>query len=72
MKNHSAVAFLCFGVFSAGGPNTWAQDDYDRSRDYFSFANTEQVVTRHIELDLTVNFSDSLLPILVARPPGHG
>ena len=34
-----------------------SQETYDPSYDYFSFANTEQVVTRHIDLDLTVDFS---------------
>ena len=61
MKNHLAVALLCIGVLLLGGPNTWAQDEYDPSRDYFSYANTEQVITRHIDLDLTVNFSASQL-----------
>ena len=28
----------------------------DLGHDYFSFANTDQFVTRHIELDLTVDF----------------
>lgn len=34
-----------------------SQETYDPSYDYFSFANTEQFVTRHIDLDLTVDFS---------------
>jgi aminopeptidase N len=34
-----------------------SQETYDPSHDYFSFANTDQVVTRHIDLDLTVDFS---------------
>ena len=34
-----------------------SQDTYDPSHDYFSFANTDQFVTRHIDLDLTVDFS---------------
>lgn len=33
------------------------EDSYDPAHDYFSFANTEQFVTRHLELDLTVDFS---------------
>ncbi len=39
-----------------------AKDDapdtsYDPAHDYFSFANTDQFVTRHLELDLEVDFS---------------
>lgn len=33
-----------------------AQDAYDPGHDYFSFANSDQFVTRHLELDLTVDF----------------
>jgi hypothetical protein len=29
---------------------------YDPARDYFTFANTDQFVTKHLELDLTVDF----------------
>ena len=38
-----------------------SRDKYDPSHDYFSFANTDQVVTRHIDLDLTADFSASQL-----------
>lgn len=34
-----------------------AQDAYDPGHDYFSFANSDQFVTRHLELDLTVDFA---------------
>ena len=34
-----------------------SQETYDPSHDYFSFANTDQIVTRHVDLDLTVDFS---------------
>ncbi len=34
-----------------------SKDAYDPSHDYFSFANTDQFVVRHLELDLTVDFS---------------
>ena len=34
---------------------------YDPAHDYFSFANTEQFVTRHLELDLTVDFDKEQL-----------
>jgi len=33
-----------------------AEVSYDPAHDYFSFANTEQVIARHLELDLTVDF----------------
>lgn len=32
-------------------------DNYDPAHDYFSFANTNQFVTRHLELNLDVDFS---------------
>ena len=34
-----------------------SQETYEPSHDYFSFANTDQFVTRHLDLDLTVDFS---------------
>ena len=34
-----------------------SQDTYDPAHDYFSFANTDQFLTRHLDLDLTVDFS---------------
>lgn len=34
-----------------------SQDTYDPAHDYFSFANTDQFVTHHLDLDLTVDFS---------------
>ena len=34
---------------------------YDPAHDYFSYANTEQFVTRHLELDLTVDFDKEQL-----------
>ena len=33
-----------------------AEDDYDPAHDYFSYANTAQVIARHLELDLSVDF----------------
>ena len=44
------VAVLSLLV-SCGG-----KDEYDPARDYFTFANTDQFVTRHIALDLDVDF----------------
>jgi leukotriene-A4 hydrolase len=37
------------------------KDDYDPAHDYFSFANTDQFVTRHISLDLDVDFDQEKL-----------
>ncbi len=34
---------------------------YDISHDYFSFANTDQFVTSHLQLDLTVDFDKQIL-----------
>lgn len=31
-------------------------DEYDPAHDFFSYANNDQFVTRHLELDLTVDF----------------
>ena len=36
-------------------------DQYDPARDYFSFANTDQFVTRHVKLDLDVDFANEQL-----------
>jgi len=37
------------------------KDTYDPAHDYFTFANTEQFVTRHIALDLEVDFEAEVL-----------
>jgi leukotriene-A4 hydrolase len=37
------------------------KDTYDPAHDYFTFANTEQFVTRHIALDLDVDFEEEIL-----------
>ena len=37
------------------------KDTYDPAHDYFTFANTEQFVTRHIALDLDVDFEAEVL-----------
>jgi aminopeptidase N len=34
---------------------------YDPAHDYFSFANSRQFLTRHLELDLTVDFEQQIL-----------
>jgi leukotriene-A4 hydrolase len=36
-------------------------DDHDLSRDFFTYANTAQFLTRHLELDLTVDFDRQVL-----------
>ena len=36
-------------------------DEYDPAHDYFSYANNDQFVTRHLELDLTVDFDRQTL-----------
>ncbi|MCZ6717085.1 MAG: M1 family aminopeptidase/hydrolase, partial [Gammaproteobacteria bacterium] len=38
-----------------------ARDPYDPEHDYFSFANSDQFVTRHLDLDLTVDFDNRQL-----------
>lgn len=38
-----------------------AQDGYDPGHDYFSFANSDQYATRHLELDLVVDFDQQTL-----------
>jgi aminopeptidase N len=37
------------------------KDDYDPARDYFTYANTDQFVSTHLLLDLTVNFETERL-----------
>ncbi len=37
------------------------KSDYDPAHDYFSFANSRQFLTRHLELDLTVDFEQQVL-----------
>ena len=36
-------------------------EPYDPAHDYFSYANTDQFITRHLELDLTVDFEKEQL-----------
>jgi aminopeptidase N len=50
-----AIAFL------ATGCSKEPVEVYDPAHDYFSFANTEQFITRHLELDLTVDFDKEQL-----------
>ncbi len=51
MLRNSSIAFisLCLGACAP-------QDDYDPARDYFTFANVDQLTTQHVDLDLDVDF----------------
>lgn len=44
-------------LVAVGSTSCSQEDDYDPAHDYFSFANTDQFVTRHIALDLDVDFA---------------
>lgn len=46
---------------TACSKNNENNDQYDPARDYFSFANTDQFVTRHVKLDLDVDFANKQL-----------
>ena len=37
------------------------KDSYDPAHDYFTFANTDAFLTRHIALDLDVDFDENKL-----------
>ena len=50
------VVICSFQLISCG-----EKDSYDPARDYFTFSNTEQFVTRHIALDLDVDFAGEVL-----------
>ena len=50
-----AVLALCACQREEGGPV------YDPAHDYFSFANSRQFQTGHLELDLTVDFDQRVL-----------
>jgi len=56
MLRSSFVVICSFLLASCG-----EKDTYDPARDYFTFANTEQFVTRHIALDLDVDFERQVL-----------
>ncbi len=48
---------LIVAMLGALALSSCAQDAYDPGHDYFSFANSDQFVTRHLEFDLTVDFA---------------
>jgi leukotriene-A4 hydrolase len=49
-------AVLMVGACSQNEDPASQKEEIDITHDYFSFANTEQFVTEHIKLDLTVDF----------------
>ena len=51
-----SILVFCFCLVSCA-----EKDNYDPARDYFTFANVEQVQTRHIALNLDVDFVESRL-----------
>jgi leukotriene-A4 hydrolase len=53
----SSLVVICSLLLASCGE----KDTYDPARDYFTFANTEQFVTRHIALDLDVDFEAEVL-----------
>ena len=51
------IPIICISLaLSACSRPIPASDTYDPAHDYFSFANTDQFVTEHLQLDLTVDF----------------
>jgi aminopeptidase N len=56
MRAKPGLIILLTLLLSACSEKMREVDDYDPAHDYFSFANTEQFVTQHLELDLTVDF----------------
>jgi len=55
----SLIAVAIFAIACSKEPAEVAV--YDPAHDYFSYANIEQFVTRHLELDLTVDFEKEQL-----------
>ena len=56
MLRNFLLVICSFHLISCG-----EKDTYDPAQDYFTFANTDQFVTRHIALDLDVDFSGEVL-----------
>jgi len=50
------TSFFVFAILITACSNN-VEESYDPAHDYFSFANTEQFITRHLALDLTVDFN---------------
>ncbi|MEE8339769.1 MAG: M1 family metallopeptidase [Xanthomonadales bacterium] len=55
------LRLLIGGLVSALVLSTCSRDEYDPAHDYFSFANSDQFVTRHLGLDLVVDFDRQTL-----------
>lgn len=60
-------------LLAAAGLSACGGDDYDPARDYFSFANTAAYQTRHVELDLLVDFDARQLrgSVVLRMQPMH-
>ncbi len=56
MLRHSVLISITV-LFVSCANDDGPADSYDPAHDYFSFANTEQFLTRHLELNLEVDFS---------------
>ena len=56
MRAIPGLIFLVTMLLSACSEKVREVDDYDPTHDYFSFANTGQFATQHLELDLIVDF----------------
>ena len=56
MLHKSSVIVISLLLISCG-----EKDTYDPAHDYFTFANTDQFVTRHITLELDVDFAEEVL-----------
>ena len=55
------LRFLTSGLVSVMVLLACSRDEYDPAHDYFSFTNSKQFVTRHLELDLNVDFNKQTL-----------
>ncbi len=59
-----SIGFFILAIFLVSActkDSTEQVEPYDPAHDYFSFANTDQIITHRVELDLTVDFSTKQL-----------
>ena len=56
-----ACSLIALAILGSACTKETPVEPYDPARDYFSYANTDQFVTRHLELDLTVDFEKEQL-----------
>ncbi|MBT8088403.1 MAG: M1 family metallopeptidase, partial [Gammaproteobacteria bacterium] len=56
MPLRSRFLVIALPLLAACADDEKLTPDYDPARDYFSYANTEQFVSKHLELDLNVDF----------------